>query len=85
VALRWSGVSLSVSTTVRLGGLVPRSLDGGYGLRCERREEALFGAMVTSSPGSAKFMKILTLKIAWRFDGGDDFCRVYMRYSLSVC
>jgi hypothetical protein len=31
------------------------------------------------------FMWILTLKIAWRFDGGDNFCSVYMRYSLSVC
>jgi hypothetical protein len=85
VALRWSGVSLSVSTTVCLGSLVPRSLDGGYGLRCEHREEALFGAMVASLAGSAKFMWILTLKIAWRFDGGDNFRSVYMRYSLSVC
>jgi hypothetical protein len=78
-------VSLSMSTTVRLGGLVPRSLGGGHGLRCERMEKALSGAMVPSSAGSAKFMRILTLKIAWRFDGGDVFCSMYMRYSLSVC
>jgi hypothetical protein len=78
-------MSLSVSTMVRLGGLVPRSLDGGHGLRCVRREEALSGAMVASSAGLAKFMRILTFKIAWRFVGGDDFCTVYMRYSLSVC
>jgi hypothetical protein len=85
VALRWSGMSLSVSTTVRISGLVPRSLDGGHGLRCVRREEAPSGAMVASSAGSAKFMRILTMKIAWRFDGSDDFCSVYMRCSLSVC
>jgi hypothetical protein len=64
-------VLLSVSTTVRLGGLVTRSLDGGHGMRCVHREEALSGAMVASSAGLAKFMRILTLKIAWRFDGGD--------------
>jgi hypothetical protein len=84
LVLRWSGMSLSVLTTVRLGGLVPQSLDGVYRLRCEHREEALFGAMVASSAGSTKFMWILTLKIAWRFDGGVNFCSVYMRYSLSV-
>jgi hypothetical protein len=65
--------------------LVPRSLDGGHGLRCVRREEPLSGAMVASSAGLSKFMRILTLKIAWRFDRGDDFCSVYMRYSLSFC
>jgi hypothetical protein len=27
---------------------------------------------------------ILTLKIARRFDGGDDICSMHMRYSLSV-
>jgi hypothetical protein len=71
VALRWSGVSLSMSTMVHLGGLVPRSLDRGHGLRCVHREEVLSGTMVASSAGLAKFMRILTLKIAWRFDGGD--------------
>jgi hypothetical protein len=38
--------------------------------------EALSGTMVASSAGSAKFMRILTLKIAWKFDGGDDLCSV---------
>jgi hypothetical protein len=60
----WSGVSLSMSTMVHLGGLVPQSLDGGHGPRCVRREEALSGAMVASSGGLAKFMRIMTLKIA---------------------
>jgi hypothetical protein len=78
-------VSLFVLATMRLGGLVPRSLDEGHGLRCVRSEEALSGAMVASSAGWTKFMWILTMKISWRFDGGDDFCSVYMRYSLSVC
>jgi hypothetical protein len=85
VALRWSDVSLSMSTTVCLGGLVSRSLDGGHGLRCVRRKEAPSGTMVASSAGSTKFMRIFTMKIAWRFGGGDDLCSVYMRYSLSVC
>jgi hypothetical protein len=49
VALRWSGVSLAVSTMVHLGGLVPRSLDGGHRLRCMRRKEAPSGTMVASS------------------------------------
>jgi hypothetical protein len=43
---------------------------------------ALFGAMVAPMPGTTEFMRILTLKIAWRFDGGD--VAVCMRYSLSV-
>jgi hypothetical protein len=85
MALGWSGVSLSVLTMVCLGSLVRRSLDGEHGLRCVRREEVPSGAMVALSAGSTKFMRILTMKVAWRFNGGDDFCSVYMRYLLRVC
>jgi hypothetical protein len=49
-----------------------------------RRVVALFGAMVALMEGMIKFMRILTLKIARRFDGGDGFCSVCMRHSLSV-
>jgi hypothetical protein len=85
VALRWSGVSLPMSTTVGLGGMAPRSLDGGHGMRCVRRKEALSGTMVVPSAESRIFMRILTIKIARRFDGGDDTSSVYMRCSLSFC
>jgi hypothetical protein len=34
--------------------------------------------------GTIEFMRIFILKIARRFDGGDDFCSVCMRQSLSV-
>jgi hypothetical protein len=44
----------------------------------------LFGAMVAPMAGMIKFMQILTLKIAQRFDGGDGFCSVCMRHLLSV-
>jgi hypothetical protein len=42
------------------------------------------GAMVASSVGSTKFMRILTMKIAWWFDGCDDICSMYMRCLLRV-
>jgi hypothetical protein len=84
VALRWSGVSLSMSTMLHLGSLVPRSLDGGHGLRCARRVVGLFGAMAASMAGTTEFMRILILKIARRFVGDDGFCSVCMRHSLGV-
>jgi hypothetical protein len=80
-----SGVLLTALTTVGLGGMVPRSLDGGRVRRCARREEALSGTMVAPSAGSTKFMRMITLKIAQWLDGSDDFCSVYIRYSLKVC
>jgi hypothetical protein len=83
VALKWSGVLLSVST-LHLGGLVLRSLDGGHGLICAQRVVGLFGAMETSMAGTIVFMRILILKIARRFVGDDDFCSVCMRHSLRV-
>jgi hypothetical protein len=49
-----------------------------------RRVVALFGAMVAPMAGTTRFMRILTLKIARRFDGGDGFYSVCMRYSLRV-
>jgi hypothetical protein len=55
-------VPLSLSTTVVLGGVALRSHGEGRGLRCARREEAPYNAMVASSTGSTKFMRILTLK-----------------------
>jgi hypothetical protein len=85
VALRWRGVPLPMSTTVGLGGMVPRSLDGGHGMRCVHRKEAPSGTMVVPSAESRIFMRILTIKIAQRFDGGDDTSSVYMRCSLSFC
>jgi hypothetical protein len=54
-------------------------------LRCARRVEAPVGAMVAPSTGSAKLMQIPTLKMDQWFDGGDDSCSMYTRYSLSVC
>jgi hypothetical protein len=45
---------------------------------------ALFGAMVAPMAGMTRFMQILTLKIARRFDGGDGFCSVCTRNSLRV-
>jgi hypothetical protein len=44
----------------------------------------LFGAMVALMAGTRRFIQILTLKIARRFDRGDGFCSVCMRYSLRV-
>jgi hypothetical protein len=76
-------VSLFVST-MHLGGLVPRSLDGGHGLRCARRVVGLFGAMATSMIETTEFMRILIPKIARRFVGDDSFCSVCMRHSLRV-
>jgi hypothetical protein len=57
-----------------LCGVALRSLDGGRMLRCTRREDAPSSAMVASSAGMENFMWILTLKMAWRFDGGKKFC-----------
>jgi hypothetical protein len=83
VALRWSGVSLSVST-MHLGGLVPQSLGRGHRLRCARRVVGLFGAMAASMAGTTEFMQILIPKIARRFVGDDGFSSVCMRHSLRV-
>jgi hypothetical protein len=37
--LMWSGVALTASTTMGLGGVTPQSLDGGSILRCTCMEE----------------------------------------------
>jgi hypothetical protein len=76
-------VPIPASTTLGLGGMAPRMLDRGQGLRCVHREEVPSGVMVASSAGSTKFMRILTMKIARRFDGGDDICSMCIRCSLS--
>jgi hypothetical protein len=65
---------------VVFGGLVPRSLDGGHGLRCARRVVGMFGAMVASMAGTTEFMRILILKIVRRFVGNNGFCSVCMRH-----
>jgi hypothetical protein len=56
---------------VTLGGKVQRVLGGCHGLIDLRRVVALFGDMVAPMAGMIAFMGIFTLKIAWRFDGGD--------------
>jgi hypothetical protein len=43
------------------------------------------GVMVVSSARSAKVMQIITMKIAWWFNRGDDIYSMYMRFSLNVC
>jgi hypothetical protein len=50
--LRWCGVSLSVSKTVGLNGVVPWSLDGGHVLRCPRRAEVPSSIVVALVVGS---------------------------------
>jgi hypothetical protein len=67
-----------------LGGMVQQSLGGRSVTMDARREVALFGVVVASMAGTTKFMWIFTLKIAQRFDGGDGFCSVCIRYSLRV-
>jgi hypothetical protein len=57
-------------------GVALWSLDGGRMLRCARREDESSSPMVASSTGMENFMWILTLKMAWRFDGGEIFCSV---------
>jgi hypothetical protein len=49
-----------------------------------RRVDALFGAMVAPIAGMAEFIQIFTLKIAQRFDGGDDFYSMCMGCSPRV-
>jgi hypothetical protein len=39
---------------------------------------------LASSAKSTKFMRILTMKIARRFSGGDEICSTYMSYSLRI-
>jgi hypothetical protein len=86
VVVTWrSGVVSSALTTASFGGVAPRGLHGGRVLFDTSREEAPSGAMVASSAGSAKFMRILTMKIARWFNGCDDFYGVYTRCSLRVC
>jgi hypothetical protein len=69
-------MSVPASMMMGLCGVVLWSLDGGCMLRCTRRQDAPSSAMVASSAGTENFMWILTLKMAWRFDGGEIFCSV---------
>jgi hypothetical protein len=61
------------------------NLDGSRMIFDTCREEAASGAMVASSAGLTKFMRILTLKMGRRFYDSDDFYGVYIRCSLRVC
>jgi hypothetical protein len=42
-----------------------------------RRTQVLIGVVVPSSVGPTKFMEILTVKTAQRFDGDGGFCSMY--------
>jgi hypothetical protein len=77
VGLRWSRVFLLASMKVGLDAAVPQILDKRRLLRYAHREEVLSRAMVASLAGPTKFMLILILKIARRFDGGDDMSHVH--------
>jgi hypothetical protein len=67
LVLRWSGVSLSMSTTVGLGGMVPWSLDGGRVLRCARRAEAPSSPVVALMVGSVRSsLRSITLEMGQR-------------------
>jgi hypothetical protein len=64
--------------------MVQRSLEGRHVMMDACNEVAPSGVVVTSIAGTTKFMRISTLKIARRFNKGNDFCCVCMRYSLRV-
>jgi hypothetical protein len=53
--------------------MAQQNLDGSSVMFDTCREEAAFGAMVASSAGLTKFMRILTVKMGGRFYGSDDF------------
>jgi hypothetical protein len=48
-------------------------------------EEVPFGALVASSAGPTKFIRISILKMARWLDSGGDYCSVYLRCLLNVC
>jgi hypothetical protein len=62
-----------------------RSLGGRHVTMDARRKVALSGVVMTLMARMTKFMRIFTLKIARRFDGGYGFYSVCMRCSLRVC
>jgi hypothetical protein len=51
VVLRWSGVTLSASTTTRLSGVEQRGLNGGQLMIYRRRSEELSGVVVALKMG----------------------------------
>jgi hypothetical protein len=71
-------------TTTRLDGMMQRSLCGRRVTMDARREVALSGVMVASMEKNKVFV-VVTLKIAQRFDRGNNLCSVCVRYSLRVC
>ena len=81
----WSGVSCTTSTATGLNGVAQQVLGDRHLFMGSCRAGALSGIVVASSAGSTKFMRISTLKIARRFEGGGGFCSVYVRCSLRVC
>ena len=84
-AARWSGVLSTLSTAVGLGNMVQKSPGARRAVMGSRRAGTLFGVEVASAAGPAKIMRILAVKTAQRFDGGDGFCGVYTRCSPRVC
>jgi hypothetical protein len=81
---RLSGVPSSALTTAGLGSMAQRGLGGRRALMDTRRAVEPSGAVAASTAGAAKFIQILTLKIARQFAGGDGFFSEYARCSLRV-
>jgi hypothetical protein len=75
----------TASTTMGLGAMAQQGLGGLCVLIDRHWAAAMSGVVVASMAGSTKFMRIFTLKISRRFDGGDGFCSMCMRYLLRVC
>jgi hypothetical protein len=81
----WSGVSSTTSTVAGLGGVVQRVLGDGRVMVDSRMEVALSSVVASSAAGTTKIVQIFILKITRRFDGGDGFYSMCMRYWLRVC
>ena len=75
----------SAMMVASFGGVAQRILGVRRVMMNSRRVEVLSGVVVASSAGLVKTIWILTMKIARRFDGGDNFYSVYTRCSLRVC
>jgi hypothetical protein len=85
VVLKWSGISLSTSTTVGLGGMVPWSLDGGRVLRCARRAEAPSSAVVALMVGSVRsFASVYHSEDGSAESGRGDFRSMRTRRYLEI-
>jgi hypothetical protein len=79
---RLSGIAFFASTSTSLGSVEQQGLGEDRVLMGLRRKGALSGVVVASSASSTKFIWILTLKIALRFDGGGGLYGVHKTCSL---